>query len=339
MTGNHIGGRIRLEYIEHRLASMVCQTHKRKSENNDRCPSGVFGCWSRRAAYLNVSNSSDYAQPIVISDRYQCSFKTFEQAGYTRENAVSTMLRSVDLANTARSKFASESQSHYQRQVKIALSLGPFGATLFPAQEYDGCYPPPYGPRPYSASQPNLNTFEDHENELKQQSIEALAEFHLERLRVFLPAWNKFDFIALETVPLVREIEGIKRAVKAFYTENPGLERKPWWISTVWPDGRYPERGCTADRVLKAVLGPDGAVPDGVGINCTQVESLRGILDNMAEVLPEMDSKPWLVLYPNGGGAYDTEKRIWRPGKGERGEEWAETLYDIVEAISNLFVR
>ncbi|KAJ6616686.1 hypothetical protein B0H10DRAFT_2036588 [Mycena sp. CBHHK59/15] len=66
--------------------------------------------------------------------------------------------------------------------VKIALSLGPFGAGLSPAQEFDGFYPPPYGPSAYSEASLNRNAFAAGEEAQEAEATEALARFHFDRL-------------------------------------------------------------------------------------------------------------------------------------------------------------
>ncbi|KAI0771780.1 hypothetical protein BC629DRAFT_1595532 [Irpex lacteus] len=147
---------------------------------------------------------------------------------------------------------------------KIALSLGSFGATLPGGEEFGG-NPPPIDP--------------------------GSAEFYLERLRVFLPVLDSVDYVAFETVPLRREIRAIRRAMSAFLQEkraavdsNGDMGIVKWWISTVWPDGLYPEvnqngeRDTTAKDVVEALLGSrEGeARPWGVGVNCTFVDHLPG---------------------------------------------------------------
>jgi homocysteine S-methyltransferase len=77
------------------------------------------------------------------------------------------MLESVRLADLARTRFIEEQGGILtSSDIIIALSLGPYGASLFPAQEFEGFYPPPYGPKAYSASEMNCNSFG---NEIKKR--------------------------------------------------------------------------------------------------------------------------------------------------------------------------
>ena len=271
------------------------------------------------------------------------------------------MLKSVKLAMEAKRRYLDEQEKDstpvsHPRFVKIALSLGPFGATLSPAQEFDGFYPPPYGPD-LSMTAEKTNVFPDTEEGRAQErlAIEALTTFHYERLKVFASdpdTWDALDFVAFETVPLRREIHAIRRAVARLQNEK-GLEpclmsgehkathMKPWWISTVHPDGQYPERGTGGGRtsmkeVAEAALLSEVDEPAneaklfGFGINCTDVEVLPTLLQAAQHVAarasePNESSRHWLVLYPNRGDAYDPATQTWRQSS-RVGVHWAKQL-------------
>ncbi|KAF8644789.1 hypothetical protein AX16_008251 [Volvariella volvacea WC 439] len=309
------------------------------------------------------------------------------------------MKESVRLAKRAKDAFVSEcSQAQIESgggesrvAVAIALSLGPFGASVSPTQEFDGFYPPPYGPREYTHGGENINDFGcnfaslDHSGleggALKDElaSIEALAQFHYERLEVFAEdreVWDTIDCIAFETVPLVREAMGIRLAMKRLEErlrssngrDDSGCASKPWWISFVCPEGRLPERkrGSKEERkgmddVVRAVwdaavLQPYGVVlekdstgslsetlslpvPHGIGINCTSLEFIPGLVRdlqaNMRRYVADLPSKPWLILYPNGGDVYDPITRSWKvveSGADGAAVAWADKLRSVVNA-------
>ncbi|KZT29094.1 Homocysteine S-methyltransferase [Neolentinus lepideus HHB14362 ss-1] len=280
---------------------------------------------------------------VVLTSTYQCSYETFQRAGYSKEDAERIMITAVNLAVEAKKRFL-QSQNH---QVKIALSLGPFGATLSPAQEFDGFYPPPYGPRAYSPNGHNVNTFKGaNEQAREDEAILALTQFHLKRLLVFAmkpDVWSSFDCLAFETVPLIHEVKAIRKAVNALYESQPGLQQKPWWISTVWPNGHYPQSRSLDGRLIRpkhlveAVLGADDGLPcpDGFGINCTSTLFLPHVLAEAQVKVAELlsDRKPWLVLYPNGGDIYDTITRKWivrEEDKDRKDQKW---VGDVVQTV------
>jgi homocysteine S-methyltransferase len=274
------------------------------------------------------------------------------------------MSKCVRLAAEARSQFcATEWQSipadgpnssvpEDPGAVKIALSLGPFGAGLSPAQEFDGYYPPPFGPRRYTRGDDNCNAFpkDDDGRQKEDEATAALTQFHFERLCVFADdeaAWDALDFIAFETVPLVREIRAIRMAMAAFQTRRPSVQSKPWWISFVFPQGKFPETGEGGSNVpvrsvvaaaLLRIPTPVGSdplpIPSALGINCTEVELIPAVLADMEAAMLEFqtqESRPWLVLYPNGGDVYNPISQTWevkdKPGV------WAEKLANIVAKI------
>jgi homocysteine S-methyltransferase len=131
-----------------------------------------------------------------------------------------------------------------------------------PPQDFDGYYPPPFGPKGPSdeGRETRLFSFPSDDSsvvvaveEEEKKAIEALAGFHLWRLRAVFSdpeAWTSIDYIAFETVPHLRELRAIKVAMARFDAETRrgsggtgsgrrgGLSGlKGWWISLVFPDG------------------------------------------------------------------------------------------------------
>lgn len=295
--------------------------------------------------------SSYYA----VDNRYQCSYRTFERAGYaSKEESRRVMLESVRLAMRARKLYREECQDQGAspwNNPKLALSLGAFGASCSPAQEFDGFYLPPYGPREYSELGGNANTYTMAEANLEQESIDALAQFHLERLLVFekeREIWDAIDCIAFETIPLVREAKAICKAMSKFYndldTRGEASRRKPWWIGFVFPEGLFPEVAAVGDGSnmntvpkhltvadIVCALAPTTAAagkgydpasflsPSGIAINCTAIEYLPQIIKDLENALLAASHagsggewKPWLVVYPNGGDVYDPITQTWK---------------------------
>ncbi|KAF5385996.1 hypothetical protein D9615_002537 [Tricholomella constricta] len=294
---------------------------------------------------------------IILTSTYQGSEETFRKAGYSDFEATNTMLKAIHLANDARTSFLNESDPDVA--VKIALSLGPFGASLSPAQEFDGFYPPPYGPIGFSDMKPMYNAFDEDDVEAEQESIHALAQFHLDRLLIFArdpEAWSIIDIIAFETVPLVREVKAIRMAMlslkETMAAEGVDLAPKPWWITFVLPNGKCPQTQFAGgphltvqDLVFAALLwkpseqtlGLLGAepTPTGIGINCTSPELISGLAREMSAAVEQLHAPtreaPWLVLYPNGGDIYDLITRSWVLASDDKRHTWALDLKKTID--------
>ncbi|KAG8901790.1 AdoMet-homocysteine methyltransferase [Tulasnella sp. 403] len=297
------------------------------------------------------------------------------------------MRKAVEIADEARKRFIGrqhepslgypgEDDKYWECEPPLAvcLSLGPYGATLSPPQEFDGLYPPPYGPCGHASNPPNATESNspnpttafassptDDDTMPEDSAVDALSAFHLRRLRVFAcdkETWAKVDCVAFETVPLVREAMAIRRAVGQLVSEmnveGTEWEMKPWYISFVFPNGEFPqERWCggpkmDVETVVRAALvsGPPSsegniARPSGLGINCTEPRFIASIVRQMSEALGKVDGgdgpRPWLVLYPNGGETYDIESRTWHKSLTVTGEASYEDQWaaDVLQTIPN----
>ncbi|KAK0225380.1 Homocysteine S-methyltransferase [Armillaria fumosa] len=288
---------------------------------------------------------------VILTSTYQSSFSTFYRAGYQKEEAIKIMRKSVQLANEARNIFNSE-HPEGSYDVRIGLSLGAFGASLEIAHEFDGYYPPPYGPRAYHTEGGNLNSYSSDEIEQEQASIDALTFFHFERIEVFLSdpeTWGQIDCLAFETIPLLREIQAIRKAMEMVEAriKRDGLESKPWWIEAVFPDGLFPETpraGGTLSvaDVAAVALKDDGLpTPSGFGINCTDMVHVRTLTPQVTDAVKKLHllQKPWFVVYPNGGDVYDPVTQTWTASDtktaAEKREEWAQNMERVVKGIES----
>ncbi|KZO95682.1 Homocysteine S-methyltransferase [Calocera viscosa TUFC12733] len=260
---------------------------------------------------------------VIETATYQSCFTAFARAGYTQEEARSSMLSAVTIAERAIAQF--EQSSGRRRRPLIALSFGPYGAQI--AQEYRGIYPPPYGPSLGSTSS-HETAFDTSKEELAAEL--ALADWHFEPLRIFADSphhWNMVSFVAFETIPLLREGRAIRRAMERLkeLTAERGLAWPKWWISFVYPKGTFPEVKPGGEQILpseiaRQMLEPSGeagkyfSAPDGLGINCTHMRFLHDIVLGYADGLQQVSdlTLPILVLYPDGGLEYDTKTKVWQ---------------------------
>lgn len=255
---------------------------------------------------------------ILLTATYQASFNGFHLTPrlpshtdgdhhvsdpYTKEEATSFMRSAISLARKALSSGSLASANDTAR--RIALSLGAYGATLIPSQEYSGKY------------------------DSAHQSIPQLAEWHAERLLAFStdPAtWKSISLIAFETLPMLNEIWAVRRAVDSVCEDRPSCpESKGFWIACVFPNSdegmqnRLPD-GSTVRQVVEAMLKPGQglAAPMGIGINCTKIGRLRALLslyETAVKDIVEAEGLEWpsLVIYPDGttGEVYNTTTQTW----------------------------
>jgi homocysteine S-methyltransferase len=230
---------------------------------------------------------------VLLTATYQVSpkgfarTKTSEYPNGIPKNAIGQYLQTaVDVAERAK----------VRDSTKIALSLGPYGACMIPGQEYSGAYDP------------------EHDSE------EALYRWHLDRLRLFLEAEgdliSRMQYVAFETLPRLDEIRAVRRAI-----HDSGIT-VPFWIACVFPreDDLLPD-GSSIDQVVNAAIAPidGGCVPWGIGINCTKLHKLSGLLESFGNCVSaaiaagDISAMPSFVLYPDGtnGEVYNTTTQVW----------------------------
>lgn len=166
---------------------------------------------------------------VAITASYQASVEGFAVVGIDREQALSLMRRSVELAGRARDRHRQASGDDGPRLV--AGSVGPYGAYLADGSEYRGDYAAQVGP-------------------------EALAAFHRPRMEALRDAGA--DLLAIETIPTVREAEVIVRLL-----DEVDL---PAWLSYSCRDGSATSAGEAIETAVG--LGDDPYIV-AVGVNCT----------------------------------------------------------------------
>jgi homocysteine S-methyltransferase len=115
---------------------------------------------------------------ILLTASYQVSRKGYTELGLDPKRADAALLRSVQLARTARAEFPA-------RSVMIAASLGPYGAALHNGSEYHGNY---------------------------DCSLDDLVQFHRERIAIL--AESEADLLAFETIPSFEEARAIGVALE-----------------------------------------------------------------------------------------------------------------------------
>jgi len=241
---------------------------------------------------------------------------------YDRVEASEYMRQAVAISREALQRAPESSQPRL-----VALSLGAYGACMIPSQEYTGKYKP-----------------------ADLQTVEGLRKWHQERLDAFTASpetWGKIDLVAFETIPVLNEIHAARQVM----SETP-LADKKWYISCVFPneDSRLPD-GSTVEEAVRAMLQDEKQRlprPWGIGINCTKVRKLEGLIDRfeaaITKIREEQESeeksadegqRPWLVLYPDGATnlVYNTSTQKWESKDVAAivDRRWDEDFFQIVQ--------
>jgi len=151
---------------------------------------------------------------------------------------------------------------------KVAASVGPYGAILHDGSEYRGNY---------------------------GLTREQLADFHRERIEILASA--KPDFLAIETIPDVLEVQALADALEG--------NEIPAWITFSAKDGAHTCAGQPIEDAVRAAERIDGITR--VGINCTDPVFVPELIDRIraTTALP-------VIVYPNAGGTWDSATGLWK---------------------------
>lgn len=145
----------------------------------------------------------------IITSSYQATLPGFMAIGYDKPSASGLILKSVQLAEEARSRFLS--LNPHASKPLIAASIGPYGAYLADGSEYRGDY-----------------VISDQE----------LTDFH--QPRIDLLDNSTADMLACETIPGFQEAKVLSEIL-----ENV---KKPAWISFSCKDGKHISDGTPIEQ-------------------------------------------------------------------------------------------
>ena len=177
----------------------------------------------------------DAGAEILISSAYQVTYSGCIANGWSRNEVDAALEASTELA-----RFGG---------VKVAASVGPYGAYLADGSEYRGNY---------------------------GLSKEALKEFHRARLQVLI-ATNP-DLLAIETIPELTEAEAIIELIAEMSHDIP------YWISFSCKSGTELSSGENFSEAVQLVNKARSAV--AVGINCTKPEYVASLLSSAVSNIP-----------------------------------------------------
>jgi homocysteine S-methyltransferase len=222
---------------------------------------------------------------VLLTASYQVSRRGYVELGLAPSLADQALLRSVELACGAREEFR---RNEAGREVLIAASLGPYGATLHNGAEYHGNY---------------------------DCAFAELVEFHQERISVL--AESEADLLAFETLPSLEEAGAIGQALKPW----PNLAA---WFTFTCPDQKAASLQVAHGEPLRecAEVAAGFLQTVAVGINCTQPKWLASLIPELRAA----SDKP-IVVYPNSGEGWDAKARRWTGSSdaiefGQQARQW-----------------
>jgi homocysteine S-methyltransferase len=219
---------------------------------------------------------------VAVTASYQASFEGFAAAGIGREETALLIRRSVELAARARERYEREAAVS---GLRVAGSVGPYGAMLAGGQEYTGEY--------------------------GGAGRDELRAFHRPRIAELVAA--RADLLAVETIPKAVEAEVLVELLE----EAP----IPAWISFCCRDGGHLADGTRIEEAVAIAARASRLL--AVGVNCTSPEHVEPLLaaarsaTDLPFVVYPNDGRAWdaasrrWIGRPSGGITADRVRR-WR---------------------------
>jgi homocysteine S-methyltransferase len=182
---------------------------------------------------------------IAISASYQASHGGFAARGLSPEESTRLLQRSVELACRARDRYHAQHPGA-RRDLLVAASVGPYGATRHDGSEYHGNY---------------------------GVDEAALAAFHRSRLAALVAA--EPDLLACETIPSLVEARALVRELRTHRHVRA-------WLSFTCRDGAHTSAGDAIADCARFLDGEPQVV--AVGINCVAPELVAPLVRRIAAV-------------------------------------------------------
>ena len=177
----------------------------------------------------------DAGAQVLISSSYQITYPGCIAQGWTKEEVDAAIIASTQLA-----RFPG---------VKVAASVGPYGAYLADGSEYRGNY---------------------------GLSKDKLKDFHRNRLRALIA--TKPDLLAVETIPELTEAQAIIELIDEI---DPAM---PFWLSFSCKSESELSSGEKFADAVTLVNSAKSAL--AVGVNCTKPSFIDPLLKSAKSVIP-----------------------------------------------------
>jgi len=172
---------------------------------------------------------------VLISSSYQISFNRCIEKGWSPSEVYDALTNSTNLARF--------------EGVKVAASVGPYGAYLADGSEYRGNY---------------------------GLSIAQLKDFHRERLSALVA--SSPDYLAVETIPEIAEARAIIELIVESHITIP------YWVSFSCRNETEISSGEKFADCIELLNSAKGAF--AVGVNCTRPEYVSSLLMSAPSRLP-----------------------------------------------------
>ena len=178
---------------------------------------------------------ADAGAAILITSSYQVTYPGCLALGWSEDEVTAALIASTELARFP--------------NVKVAASVGPYGAFLADGSEYRGNY---------------------------GLSVAELKDFHRERLVTLIS--TKPDYLAFETVPEIKEAWAYIELMQECSSQIP------YWISF---SCKSESELCSGESFADAVkVVNDASKAFAVGINCTAPHLVAPLLQNAISKIP-----------------------------------------------------
>lgn len=191
----------------------------------------------------------DAGANCTISASYQASKAGFMARGLSAGEAKALILKSVELAITAREEFLAANPD-IEIGPFVAASIGPYGACLADGSEYTGNY--------------NIDDA-------------SLIEFHQERLH-----WldnSGADVLACETIPSLQEAKVLHALLE--------LSKTPSWIAFSCKDGKHLNDGTPIKDCATLFAGHSRV--KAIGVNCTSPVYINALITEIKQITPRQN--------------------------------------------------
>lgn len=183
----------------------------------------------------------------LISASYQASRSGFASLGLSAQAADELIASATTLAIRARDEYLREDKTA-SKNIFVAASIGPYGATLSDGSEYTGDY---------------------------RVSSQLLSAFHLPRLQLLDD--GRADVLACETVPSLDEARVLCDMLMS--VESPA------WISFCCRDEEHISDGTPVAQA--AGLFRDHPRVCAVGVNCTAPQYVVPLIERIKSAVPD----------------------------------------------------